>query len=125
METGKYYVIENNVVINHIVCTEQYAAQNNLIRSPVNTSFGIVDTNWTYIDGTFLPPPRDILVEWSEILSKVSALYSESNDYVMPDRWASYSLEKQQAWAKYREDLRTIKERFIDPKEVVFPIKPE
>ena len=43
----------------------------------------------------------------------------------MPDRWASYSLEKQQAWAKYREDLRTIKERFIDPKEVVFPIKPE
>ena len=42
----------------------------------------------------------------------------------MPDLWATYSLEQQQAWTQYRQELRTIRDRFDDPVDVVWPVMP-
>lgn len=125
MATDKYYVIENNIVTNLIVCTEEHAVKNKLIRCPVETEFGTVSLNWTYLDGKFLPPPRNILAEWSQVLNHRDMLLLESDRYILPDLWETYSTDQKSAWTTYRNDLRTIKERFIDPKEVVFPTKPE
>lgn len=125
MATDKFYVIRNNVVENVIVCDDTYAQRHNLIKFPVNTSYGMADTNWTYIDGQFLPPPRDVLLEWSMIRQRRNALLVESDLYVMPDKWATYSIEKQQEWSHYRQELRDIPQKFVDPREVVFPTKPE
>lgn len=125
MENAKFYVIEKNVVANVIVCSEEYAARNKLIKFPVETEFGIADTNWTYLDGKFLPPPRDILSEWEAIRLRRNMLLQESDMFVLPDRWASYSSDEQEAWSMYRQELRDLPSKFIDPKEVVFPTRPD
>lgn len=124
MSTDKFYVIENNVVVNIIVAEENYAAQKNLLRCPIQTPYGTADINWTYIDNTFLPPPRDILREWDAVRQKRNALLNESDLYVMPDRWNSFSNDQQQELSYYRQKLRDIPQDFIDPKEVVFPNRP-
>lgn len=121
MNTDKFYVINNNIVTNVIVCTEEFAAKNNLIRFPVMTEFGLVDNDWTYINGEFLPPPRNILKEWEVVRINRDVLLAQSDLYVMPDRWQTYTPEQQQAISNYRQELRDITSKFIDPKEVVFP----
>lgn len=125
MATDKFYVINGNVVTNIIVCDEDYAAQNNLLRYPVVTQYGLADIDWTYIDNTFLPPPRDILNEWAAVRARRNTLLGESDFIVMlPDRWAALPREEQQAWIDYRQDLRDIPAKFIDPRDVVFPTSP-
>lgn len=125
MATDRFYVIKNNIVTNIIVCEESYAAAHNLIRCPVYTEYGTVDINWTQIDKTFLPPPRDILAEWDTVRVKRNGLLAGSDLLMMPDRWQTFSNEKQQAISYYRQQLRDIPQKFIDPKEVVWPELPE
>ena len=125
MKIDKFYVIKNNIVENIIVCSEDYAIQNNLIKFPVSTEFGKADINWTFIDNKFLPPPRDILFEWSQIRNKRDQLLSQSDLAVLPDRWMSYTPEQQKAWSDYRMELREVPQKFVDPREVVFPTPPE
>ena len=125
MAAEKYYVIKYNVVQNVIICDDDTAQQLNLIKFPVTTSYGVADTNWTYIDGSFLPPPRDILAEWAAVRRKRDFLLAESDVAVLPDKWATYTTEQQQVWANYRQQLRDIPQNFVDPQEIVFPVKPE
>lgn len=121
MAADKFYVIENNIVTNIIVCEEEYAAKHGLLRFPFMTSLGVADLDWTRVDGTFLPPPRDILREWAVVRQKRNELLAFSDLWVMPDRWQAFSNEQQQALSHYRKTLREIPQTFIDPKEVVFP----
>lgn len=124
MATDKFYIINGNVVSNLIVCTEEYAAQNKLIRHPVITEFGVASINWTYADGKFLPPPRDILGEWASVRERRNALLAASDVLVLPDRWSSFTPSQQETIARYRQTLRDIPQSFVDPKEVVFPDMP-
>lgn len=126
METGNFYIIEDNKVVNIIVADEQYAKNFNLKRAPINTDFGTVDIDWIYLpqENTFLPPPRDILAEWAGVRNLRDSYLIESDLYVMPDRWATYNQDEQNAWIVYRKALRDIPQNFIDPKEVVWPQKP-
>lgn len=126
MDADKFYVIKNNVVENVAIFTEADAAKLKLKRYPIPSQYGVVDINWTYLpnDDTFLPPPRDILAEWGRIRAARDSLLLESDLYVMPDRWATYTQDEQYAWSQYRKALRDIPATFIDPKEVVWPNKP-
>ncbi len=127
MATDNFYDIRNNVVFNVIVADEQHAKSFGLKRYPiVIADVGTVDIGWTYLpqEDTFLPPPRDILAEWAAVRSIRNSLLIESDLYVMPDRWATYTQDEQYAWSVYRKTLRDIPQTFIDPKEVVWPDKP-
>jgi hypothetical protein len=126
MATDLFYVIEDNVVKNIIVLDEGVAQKLNLKRAYITTELGIVGIGWTYLsnEDTFLPPPRDILYEWGVIRATRNALLIESDVYVLPDIWATYTQDEQNAWAVYRKALRDIPQTFIDPKEVVWPQKP-
>lgn len=127
MTTANFYIIENNLVTNVVVLDESVGVQHNLKRAFVTIpNIGVVAKGWTYLpdEDTFLPPPRNILAEWAEVRRVRDTYLVESDLYVMPDRWAAYNQDEQNAWAVYRKALRDIPQNFIDPKEVVWPQKP-
>jgi hypothetical protein len=126
MDADKFYIIKDNVVINVAVFNEADAVRLNLKRAPIRTEFGIVDTDWTYLpeEDRFLPPPRDILKEWAAVNAMRDSLLAESNMYVLPDMWDTYTQDEKNAWTVYRQKLRSINTDFVDPKEVVWPQKP-
>lgn len=126
MAIDKFYVIENNVVKNIALFEEGHARSLGLKRAPIAVDAGMVDIDWTYLprEDTFLPPPRNILVEWARVRNERNALLAESDLYLMPDRWVTYTQDEQHAWTVYRKALRDIPQTFIDPKEVVWPNKP-
>lgn len=124
MPTDKYYVIKDNVVTNIIVADDEYASRHNLIRHPVITQFGAAGIDWTFIDNTFLPPPRDVIKEWEEVREQRNQLLVMSDVFVAPDRWQTYTNEQQQALSYYRQKLRDLPQDFVDPQEVVYPQRP-
>lgn len=126
MAIDKFYVVKDNIVQNIILIEEADAVKLNLKRAPINTEFGTVDINWTYLpqENSFLPPPRDILNEWFITRQTRNSLLIESDIYVIPDRWATYNQDEKQAWTVYRQALRDIPQNFIDPNEIVWPSKP-
>lgn len=126
MDADRFYVIHNNQVVNVGIFKEEDAQRLGLKRFPIMCDAGRVDIGWTYLpnDDTYLPPPRNILEEWAVIRGTRNGLLSESDFYVLPDRWATYSQDEQYAWSQYRKALRDIPQNFIDPQEVVWPKKP-
>lgn len=115
-----YAVIQDNKVINVAVADPEFAAEQGWVL--LEDGFGI---GCQYIDGVFLPPPRDIEAEWEQVRTKRNQLLTESDVYVLPDRWAAMTLEQQQAWTDYRQALRDIPQTFSDPSDVVWPTKPQ
>lgn len=126
MAIDKFYIIENNIVTNIALYKEEDAQKLGLKRYPIMTELGAVGPDWTYlpVENRFLPPPRDILSEWNFVRSVRNAYLQESDMMVMPDRWATYTQDEQNAWTEYRKKLRDIPQTFIDPKDVVWPDKP-
>lgn len=126
MAIDKFYVVENNIVRNIALFEEGHAMSLGLKRAPIYVDAGIVNIGWTYLpnEDTFLPPPRDILAEWTHIRQVRNSYLTESDLYVMPDRWTTYTQDEQHAWSVYRKALRDIPQTFIDPHDVVWPTKP-
>lgn len=64
--------------------------------------------------------------DYSNILrSRRNRLLSESDIFVLPDRWEKYTTAQKKAWSDYREALRNLPETTIDPKNPAWPTKPE
>lgn len=116
----KYADIKDGVVVNICVSDEQVAQERGWIAFE-----GMVGAGWRYDGKTFSAPPRDIEGEWALIRAQRDRLLTESDVYVLPDRWISLPSEKQTEWAAYRQALRDIPSVFTDPINVVFPTKPE
>jgi hypothetical protein len=73
-------------------------------------------------------PPTQAELEAQQIQlvrAKRDALLRESDILVLPDRWASYTPEKQAIISEYRQALRDLPENIDDPFNVVWPTKPE
>lgn len=115
----KYAIIKNGKVSNVVVAEPEYAAQKGWVECPEGVGIG-----WAFDGAKAIPPLRDFEYEWNMVRSKRNQLLSESDAYVLPDRWAAMTEEKQAEWSKYREDLRNIPQDFSDPKEVIWPVKP-
>lgn len=62
---------------------------------------------------------------WEKLRERRNALLIESDSYVLPDRWDSYSYDKRDEWANYRSLLRNLPENTQDPMSPVWPTKPE
>lgn len=61
---------------------------------------------------------------WNDLRSQRNKLLDESDAFVLPDRWASYTPEKQSGWASYRQALRDLPANTTDPFNPVWPVKP-
>ena len=122
----KTHIIENNVVINTIMATveeAQHAYPNHVCIDAGDKEGGI---GWTW-NGSSLVAPVVVLTDeqkWANIRFQRDALLLQSDVYVLPDRWASYSAEKQKAWSDYRQALRDIPQTYANPDSVVWPTMP-
>lgn len=115
----KYAVLENNIVVNIVLATQEVANINGWIACN-NT----VDKGWHYDSGTFYVVPN--IVEQSlKIRSIRSALLAESDLQVLPDRWAIMTPSTQEAWSLYRQALRDIPSQGEFPWNVTWPEQPE
>lgn len=61
---------------------------------------------------------------WEKLRERRLSALSESDVYVLPDRWESYTAEKKLEWSSYRKALRDLPENTTDPFNPVWPIKP-
>lgn len=61
---------------------------------------------------------------WADLRAERNKRLAESDLYVLPDRWASYSPAKQLEWSSYRQALRDLPANTTDPFNPVWPVKP-
>lgn len=61
---------------------------------------------------------------WSSLREERNRLLAESDIYVVPDRWNTYTPEQQAAWSNYRQKLRDLPANTTDPFNPVWPVKP-
>lgn len=62
---------------------------------------------------------------WDSLRQDRNRLLADSDAYVLPDRWAVYTVEQQSAWATYRQALRDLPQNTTDPFNSVWPAQPE
>lgn len=64
-------------------------------------------------------------LQWDNLRSFRNELLVESDNYVQPDRWDTYTTQQQLSWATYRQTLRDLPQNTIVPFNPVWPVKPE
>lgn len=118
---NRFAVIENGKVINIAASSPEFAAEQGWIECPDGVGIGyLVDDK-----GQFSAPPPDPVIEAAKVRARRDQLLVESDVYVLPDRWATMTSEKQSAWAAYRQALRDIPDQAGFPLDVQWPNKPE
>jgi len=74
--------------------------------------------------GDYVPPPPPTTEQlWRRVRDRRDALLTQSDILVLPDRWATYTTEKQTALSVYRQALRDITEQ-SDPANITWPVPP-
>ena len=74
--------------------------------------------------GDYVPPPTPTTEQlWNRVRVRRDALLTQSDILVLPDRWNSYTEQKQNALSTYRQALRDITTQ-SDPKNITWPVLP-
>ena len=76
---------------------------------------------WTYVDGTFVPPPLPSLT-WDDIRRERDSILAASDWTQVAD--APFTASEKQAWADYRQALRDVPQDFDSPDDVIWPEAP-
>jgi hypothetical protein len=79
----------------------------------INGEFGAI--------ADYVPPTTEQL--WRRARDRRDDLLTKSDILVLPDRWATYTEERQTALSTYRQALRDITTQ-SDPSSIVWPILP-
>jgi hypothetical protein len=79
----------------------------------INGEFGAI--------ADYVPPTTEQL--WDRVRDRRDALLAKSDVLVLPDRWATYTEERQTALSAYRQALRDITTQ-ADPNNIVWPTLP-
>jgi hypothetical protein len=114
------------------------------IEAEIKKAFGDVETYWQIIDEANIPTDRKYRNAWvisgdSVVVDDTKAreiemvtlrktrdkLLAESDIFVLPDRWNSYTEEKKTEWSNYRQALRDLPETVVDVFNPIWPVKPE
>jgi len=75
--------------------------------------------------GDYVPPPPPTTEElWRRVRDRRDALLTQSDILVLPDRWVTYTTEKQNALSVYRQTLRDLPETQTDPNNITWPVPP-
>lgn len=114
----KHAVIENGVVVNIVIADADFASKHGLVKCTG------IEMGYSYDGATFTAPTRDLESEWAKVRVHRGALLTESDAFVLPDRWASMSAEQQAKWSTYRQALRDLPATFGDPANITWPIMP-
>jgi len=80
----------------------------------INGEFGAI--------ADYVPPTTEQL--WRKVRDRRNMLLMQSDILVLPDRWATYTTEKQTAVSAYRQALRDLPETQTDPDNIVWPTLP-
>jgi len=118
-------IVENGEPVNTIVLPDGQDGDAMLSDSCVEIT-GLdpkpgVGTGWTYVDGTFVPPPPPSQ-SWDDIRAERDSLLSASDWTMVSD--TPLSDAEVDAWADYRQALRDIPQDFDSPDDVVWPEAP-
>jgi len=72
----------------------------------------------------YIPPTQaELEAKQIEIVrANRDALLRESDILVFPDRWSTYTPQKQAAISQYRQELRDLPENIDDPFNVIWPV---
>lgn len=111
-------IIQKGVVINIAEVTPEVAAATGWPEA------GIAQIGWKWIDGTAVPPERNIEAEWTAVRQQRSALLEDTVDRINPIRWEAMGSAERKAWVAYRQALLDLPSTFADPREVKFPVPP-
>ena len=123
--TNRHAIIENNLVVNIAEADAEFASEQGWIECPTHTQDGhAIGPGFSYQNGVFSAPPRNLEAEWDYVRSKRNYLLLTSDITVLPDRWAAMTTEQQTAWSTYRQALRDIPTSVGDPVDVVWPDAP-
>lgn len=122
MDNIKIYAMidDQGIVTNVLAADENFAAG----RKDMILVKGEVNIGDIYSKGKFKQSPRQFDLEWENVRKERNKLIAETDYVVLPDYWETLSATKQNAWKKYRQQLRDITNEFVDPSQVVFPEKP-
>lgn len=112
----RYAIIENGKVINIALATPEFATEQGWIECPEGVGIG-----WMFNGQELLEPIRDFEAEWKMVRQKRNQLLSES-DWT---QGADIPQPIKDKWNPYRQALREIPQLYIDPKEIIWPNKPE
>jgi hypothetical protein len=118
-------IIENNKVVNIAEADdEEFIVAMGWIPTTTIRNGDQIQMGWVR-DGTgFAEPPRDLEAEWKFIRMQRDRLLDESDKYVFPDRFKTFSEEMQYKWVTYRQILRDLPANLDDPKNVAWPVFP-
>jgi hypothetical protein len=113
------------------------------IEAEIQRAFGNNYISWQIIDETNIPTDRKYRNAWVvsgnsvviddtkaralemiTLRKKRDSLLSESDIYVLPDRWNSYTEEKKAEWSAYRQALRDLPDTVTDVFNPVWPVMP-
>jgi len=67
---------------------------------------------------------EEIKEKWDQIRNKRNNLLSESDIYVVSDRWDKMDSNSKINISNYRQLLREIPQSYLKPSDVIWPIKP-
>lgn len=93
----------------------------------VNNAWSYSNGKWQVADQSILDAELAVRLEQAmpDIRRQRNTRLQESDVYVPPDRWETYTEEKKQEWKDYRQALRDFPQTVTDPTNVVWPAKPE
>lgn len=113
------------------------------IEAEIQKAFGNNYISWQIIDEVNIPTDRKYRNAWvlsgnSVVVDDTKAralemitlrkkrddLLTESDIYVLPDRWNSYTEEKRAEWSAYRQILRDLPDTVVDVFNPVWPVMP-
>lgn len=113
------------------------------IEAEIRKAFGNTALSWQIVDEADIPTDRKYRAAWvlqgnsvvvdmtkaaelemRTIREKRNELLAASDVYVLPDRWNTYTEEKQTEWAAYRQALRDLPETIEDPFNPIWPSMP-
>jgi len=113
------------------------------IEVEIKKAFGEVEAYWQIVDEANIPTDRKYRNAWvisgnSVVVDDTKAralemitlrkkrddLLTESDIYVLPDRWNSYTEEKRVEWSAYRQTLRDLPDTVVDVFNPIWPVMP-
>jgi hypothetical protein len=117
----------------HINCKIKFAEFNEVMPFTANATDpeehgvsiynDIVSGKYGAIGDYVSPPPPSTDEVWRRVRNQRNALLTQSDVLVLPDRWATYTEERQTALSVYRQALRDITTQ-ADPNNIVWPTSP-
>ena len=127
---NKYAIIENDIVVNVAVATEEFAALQGWILMPTYIDGKAVGIDWLYINGQFVSPPPSPTPEEIQEQNKQQAEYLlQQTDWtctvdINNPEYSNPYLMNQDAFLAYRSTVRNIA---VNPPTTpaVFPTMPQ